>query len=212
MYPNTACNRLYERRLQPVFGYIQARAADRQRQALVTVPGLGCGQFAGPFLGRMGPVMQQALEHVLTGMNGSISRIRAVVFDPYNECQDVATTIGATRFRVRPLLRSRHPNPQLCWPEQYVEGGDDFSDCDLYSLVAWDQVSWPGNDFYASARATDDGVKAAATSSMLAMTGIPGRFDANRGQYLPPDGYSNWRDCVEKNGLTLRIADPFVLD
>ena len=35
--------------------------------------------------------------------------------------------------------------------------------------MAWDYVSWPGNDFYGDLRNTDDGVKAAATNSMEVM-------------------------------------------
>jgi hypothetical protein len=41
---------LYRRRLLPVFRYINDHAA-RPRSAFVTIPGLGCGQFAGPFRG-----------------------------------------------------------------------------------------------------------------------------------------------------------------
>lgn len=47
--------------------------------------------------------------------------------------------------------------PQLCPPQRYAEHGDDFSHCQRFSVVAWDHVSWPGNDFYGGARATDDG-------------------------------------------------------
>ena len=56
--------------------------------------------------------------------------------------------------------------------------GNDFNDMDLYIVVAWDHVSWPGNDFYIGARATDDGVKAAATDVMFKMTGIEGSYDS----------------------------------
>jgi hypothetical protein len=204
------CNALYLRRLRPVFGFIQATAAARARNAVVTVPGLGCGQFAGNFLGQMGSVLQLALEHVLDTMSHRLTNVSVVVFDPYNECEDHTAIFGTTEFRVRPLLRSKSPNPQLCKPQSYAERGEDFSHCDLYSLVAWDQVSWPGNDFYAGARATDDGVKAAATSSMLAMTGIAGRYDTQRAQYQPPSQYRSWGDCVHRNRLTLSVRDPFI--
>lgn len=203
---------LYRRRLRPVFAYIQHTARARGRFALVTVPGLGCGQFAGRFAGRMGPLLLNAIASVLQEMSPAIDRIRLVVFDPYNECEDRSATFGATELRVRPLLRSRNPHPQLCRPEAYAEAGDAFAECDLYSVVAWDHVSWPGNDFYAGARATDDGVKAAATDSMRAMTGIRGQYDAGRAMYLPPDGYRTWDQCVARNGLTLQLGKPFIGD
>ena len=40
--------RLYERRLLPVFKHVNDVAKARSRQALITIPGLGCGQFSGP--------------------------------------------------------------------------------------------------------------------------------------------------------------------
>lgn len=205
-------NALYRRRLRPVFAWIQAQAQARGRNALVTIPGLGCGQFAGRFAGRIAQHLQQALETVLAEMSASTSFIKIVIFDPYNACEDHSVTFGATEFRVRPLLRSRNPHPQLCRPETYAESGDDFSDFDLYSLVAWDHVSWPGNDFYAGVRATDDGVKAAATSSMLAMTGISGSYDPETNLYQPPAGYEYWEHCVTRNALMLSLGNPFIYE
>ena len=85
----------------------------------------------------------------------------------------------------------------MCHSVTYAEDGDDCSDCTLYSIVAWDHVSWPGNDFFVGDRATDDGVKAAATSSMSVLTGVEGKYDPERGQYQPPQPYSSWAAVVE---------------
>lgn len=90
------------------------------------------------------------------------------------------------------LKQGNQDKPQLCKPIRYAEDGDDYSDCLLYSIVAWDHVSWPGNDFYAGARATDDGVNAAATSSMAAITGIQGQYNPASKTYNPPAKYRNW--------------------
>ena len=99
------------------------------------------------------------------------------------------------------------------WPIAYAEKGDDFSGCTLYSIVAWDHVSWPGNDFYAGSRATDDGVKAAATSSMSVLTGVEGRYDSTRGKYLPPQPYSTWGAVVDERtrGGRLRLWNPLAV-
>ena len=201
---------LYARRLGPVFEYIQTSAERRDRGAVVTVPGLGCGQFAGRFQGQLGPILQLALNHFLEAQAPALSRIQAVVYDPYTECSDTSEQFGTLEFRTRPLAHSANPHPQLCPPTDYQEGKDDFGDCDLYSLVAWDHVSWPGNDFFIGSRATDDGVKAAATSSMHAMTEIEGRYDAGRAMYLPPTGYQTWGECVDRNDLHLELGVPFV--
>ncbi len=99
---------------------------------------------------------------------------------------------------VRPLtVPGNQRKSQLCRPVAYSERGDDFSDCALYSIVAWDHVSWPGNDFFLGSRATDDGVKSAATNSMSALTGVEGEYDPAHGKYQPPKCYRNWYAVVE---------------
>jgi hypothetical protein len=197
---------LYQRRLLPLLLYANAVAGTAGKQAFITVPGLGCGQFAGKFMGRLGERLKQVLLRLLSGHHGQLGNIRAVYFDPYNECGNQRYEIGHLSFLVRPLTQGNQDKPQLCPPEAYQEPGDDFSQCLLFSLVAWDHVSWPGNDFYLGARVTDDGVKAAATSSMTAITGIEGRYNPANGTYDPPSSYRNWEAVVRDNGLQLELA------
>jgi hypothetical protein len=138
-------------------------------------------------------------------------RPRAVYFDPYSECENARFEIHGISLMVRPLRASgNEAKTQLCRPATYAEEGDDFADCALYSLVAWDHVSWPGNDFFIGFRATDDGVKAAATSSMSVVTGVAGEYDAACGQYLPPRGYPTWRAVVQDQmrARSLRLWNP----
>jgi hypothetical protein len=40
----------YERRLLPLLIYANDKAKSEGKKALITIPGLGCGQFAGPFI------------------------------------------------------------------------------------------------------------------------------------------------------------------
>jgi ADP-ribosylglycohydrolase len=51
---------LYERRILPLLQYASAVSAAAGRKALVTVPGLGCGQFAGP--GRRRQLFQERIQ------------------------------------------------------------------------------------------------------------------------------------------------------
>ena len=111
---------------------------------------------------------------------------------------------------VRPLLASGNSQKsQLSRPESFAEAGDDFSNCSLYSVVAWDHVSWPGNDFYIGSRMTDDGVKAAATNSMSALTQVEGVYDSHLNKYQPPKPFSTWKDVVDDgmNQGVLRLWD-----
>ena len=194
---------LYERRLLPVFQHVNASAADEGKEALLTIPGLGCGQFAGPFAGQLGAELQAVLERFLTRHGASFPHIKAVYYDPFGECSNSRQEIRGISLMVRPLLQGNAGKSQLCPPGAYSEDGDDFSDCVLFSIVAWDHVSWPGNDYFGGSRCTDDGVKAAATDSMAVLTGIEGHYDPQRGAYLPPVPYRTWDEVVRQNGLRL---------
>ena len=64
------------------FRHVDANAATRNTSALLTIPGLGCGQFAGPFRGHLGAALQTVLERLLTTHGASLPNIRAVYYDP----------------------------------------------------------------------------------------------------------------------------------
>lgn len=120
-----------------------------------------------------------------------------------DECKNSRNKIGHIDLMVRPLTLGNENKPQLCPPSNYKEDGDNFSDLELFSFVAWDHVSWPGNDFYLGIRDTDDGVKAAATDSMFRITGVEGIYDSLSNCYTPPSEYKNWEEVVLKNKFIL---------
>jgi hypothetical protein len=179
---------LYERRLLPVFQHVNDSASVQGKQALLTIPGLGCGQFAGPFAGQLGTELKMVLERFLTLHGASFPQIKAVYFDPYSQCSNSRQEIHGISLMVRPLLQGNAGKSQLCQPSAYAEASDDFSDCILFSIVAWDHVSWPGNDYFGGSRCTDDGVKAAATSS-------PSASAPSWTSRLRPTGWLPMKDC-----------------
>ncbi len=197
---------LYERRILPLLVSANISAGEKGKQALVTIPGIGCGMFAGKFRGQLGRELQNVLEKIIQKHGKDLKNIKAVYYDPYDECENERKKIEEIDLMVRPLLKTPDGKPkrsQLCPPEQYQEDGDNFSNCELFSLVAWDQASWPGNDYYEGSRATDDGVKAAATSSMQSMTGVQGEYDKESGMYLPPGDYVNWNAVIDSLKIEL---------
>ena len=199
--------RLYERRLLPVFHYISTNALKRGRPAFITIPGIGCGQFAGPFRGQMGHLFRAVLYRILEVYGKSFSGITAVYYDPYNECVDETVQINNIHFMVRPLIHDNSGKSQLCRPSFLGNDLNDFSKCELYSFVAWDHVSWPGNDYYVGDRMTDDGVNAAATDTMFMMTNIKGHYSKDQKRYVPPTNYNNWNEVVNRNNIKLGITD-----
>ena len=199
--------KLYVRRLLPSFVYVNDSARSRNKQAFVTIPGLGCGQFAGIFHGQLGSELRSVLIEFLMRFGHRFSNIRAVYYDPYGECANERLEIGEISFFVRPLMHGNEDKSQLCEPRKYEEHGDEFAGCHLFSVVAWDHVSWPGNDFYVGSRVTDDGVKAAATNSMAVMTGVEGYYNDQTFTYDPPMDYGTWENVVRKDRLQIHVKD-----
>lgn len=197
--------RLYERRLLPLFVHANEVSAQKGRQALITIPGIGCGFFAGQFKSVLKPILEKILFAFLEKQHARFTHIRAVYFDPNSGLENARHEFSHLSFLTRPLRAGNQEKPQLCPPENYEEGEDDFSNCDLFSVVAWDHVSWPGNDFYIDSRNSDDGVKAAATSSMAVLTGLEGKYTPRTNKYAPPAGYPTWKEVVHQNKIQLQV-------
>lgn len=109
---------------------------------------------------------------------------------------------GGIDFRVSRLTMGGKPH--LSQPAAHAVDDEDrerLEGCRLFSFVAWDHVSWPGNDFYGGARSTDDGVKAAATNAMEVATGVAGRYDPQRNEYMPPDPHRTWGGLLRELGV-----------
>ena len=73
---------LYERRLLPVFRHVKTAASASGKPALITIPGLGCGCFAGPFSRQLGVALQAVLERFLEFHRASFPSIRASILIP----------------------------------------------------------------------------------------------------------------------------------
>ena len=82
-----------------------------------------------------------------------------------------------------------------------------FLNCALFSVVVWDHVSWPGNDYYIGSRATDDGVKGGAASDVIyRLSGVQGEYNAQREMYLPPEPYRHWKELVIEQRCQLKYS------
>jgi hypothetical protein len=132
---------LYERRLLPGFIYANDRAKENGKMALITIPGMGCGQFAGVFRGQLGIQLKQTLVKLLQIHGSQFSNIKVVYYDPYSECENERIEIDRISLLVRPLTKGNANKPQLCSPQTYAEDRDNFCDMELFSFVAWDHVS-----------------------------------------------------------------------
>lgn len=191
---------LYERRLLPLLLFANAQCRQENKKAIITIPGLGCGQFAGRFSGQLGEKLEAVLEKILRTYRLQLDAVALVFFDPYLECEPKTLNIQGLSFVVNPQTKSTIKLNQLSYPHVLIND-ENSENLILFSFVAWDHVSWPGNDFYLGSRATDDGVKAAATNSMQVITGIEGFYDTNQNCYLPPRLHQTWIEVIENLGL-----------
>ena len=195
---------LITKRLLPSLLWAQQRCVEIGKKAFITIPGLGCGVFAGDFRGQLESYLENALASILSTYGDQLDQIQALYFDPYQALQDRTQSIAHSYLITRPLIPNGHP--QLCYPQSYNQPGLDFSDCALFSVVAWDHVSWPGNDYYIGSRATDDGVKGAASDVIYRLSGIEGTYDKNREMYLPPRPYQHWQELVLEHQYQLKYS------
>ncbi|KTC76978.1 hypothetical protein [Legionella brunensis] len=192
--------RLYERRILPGLLAANENAKITGKKLLVTLPGIGCGQFAGKYGSEIHAQFQTVIERLLTEHGKELSQIQAVWYDNYNK-EESTKSINDIDLLVRPLTKGG--KPQLCRPEEY---GVAYKDCDLVSLVAWDHVSYPGNDYWGGARATDDGVKAAATNTMEVLTGLNGHYDKKRSGFVYSAAPSmTWGQVAKSNQYHLQL-------
>jgi len=60
---------------------------------------------------------------------------------------------------------------------------------------------------WGGARVTDDGVKAAASDLMRAITEVDGAYEARASGYEPPEPYATWEMLAQDQGTQLHLVD-----
>ncbi|MCS5711146.1 hypothetical protein [Candidatus Berkiella aquae] len=190
-----ALKALYERRLLPMLLNANKECGDNNEKGFFAIPGLGCGEFAGDYKAQVVKLFPEILQEIINENKDKLQNIQGYYCTP-GPGQAKSKVDGPPAFILDDPMRAP---PLLSHPSVH---GEQFKDCKLFKVVAWDHASWPGNDFYAlNDRNTDDGVSAAATNTIEKLTGIKGNYV--KGKYLPPQGYRDWQEVIEKNGLKL---------
>lgn len=207
-----AYQNLIMRRLRPLLMFANHEAGSKNMKAVVTIPGIGCGQFAGNVPG-IPEELQNAIQALLKAEGLRLKNISCVRLDTYATLENCEEVIHDIRFRVRPLLKGNNLTPQLSAPQELEEAPGEFKDHILSSVVAWDPVSWPGNDFYIGNRTTDDGVKAAASNLIERITGLPGAYDEKHHRFdCKQNPEDPWESIIKKHGIALRTEGHCVIE
>lgn len=195
---------IYIRRLVPVLKYANDHALGLNKKALITMPAIGCGVFSGNFgKDTLKDMLVNVMKHILS--NYMFENIEAIIFDPFISLKfnkNESYEFNHTKFMIKPSILGGNKQ-QLANPNTMINSDH----CRLYSIVAWDHVAWPGNDFYIDSRMTDDGVKSAATNMMFKITNIKGDYDKRYFKYLPPRNFFTWEDVVKHYKLSLNCKN-----
>ena len=193
---------LYERRLLPLLRFANDESKAKNKKAVVTIPSIGCGKFSGGYNGIIN-VFNAMLEHLLQKYAPQLPNISLVYFAQFS---DTAISEKTQIFHMKyHRVSNKHKNDYkqlLETPSSYSIDGEDYTDHLLFAFVAWDHLSYPGNNFFFSmpVRNSDDGVKAAATSSMTSLLGVDGFYDELDKKYKPV-GVKQWLYIAETQRL-----------
>lgn len=202
-----AYNKLVQRRLLPILIYINYKSDQEGKQAVITMPGIGAGVFAGKYQGTIGNHLNIAMQELLSTYWKHLQNIRLIHYDPFTEGDNEQLEFGNLKYRVRPASKGNKSKSQLSNPVDLEEETGELHNTKLYKIVAWDHVSWPGNDFIAGSKWTDDGIAAGGTNLMKKLMGADGHYDKQTGKYLPPNGYLTWAEYATKNNIKLYVKD-----
>ena len=195
---------VYERRLLPLLTFAHQEARGKSKKAVVTIPGIGCGCFADKcFKSDLSVQFGEVIKRILENHGKMLSNISLIYFDqhehPNVESEEHKTIEGIDYLRYC-KNNTNHKN-LLEDPKSY---GDKYADDILFAFVAWDHLSFPGNDYFTGSRWTDDGVKAAATSSMTSLLQVPGQYFKTQHRYYPASQNNEpWRAKAKNYQLNI---------
>jgi hypothetical protein len=176
---------LWTIRLEPVLAYINAVAKIRQLQAVVVTPGIGTGLFADPKIKQISTWFHRMLEHVLG--KGSYPNIDTVRFINWGDT-DTVESLVQDKTRTRSILLVRTGKGTVQSPVETM--GYSSKTHFLARLVAWDPLSWPGNEAWNGSRGSDDGVSGMSStikSQFLKTSPATWRYAVEKGGYYPTD-------------------------
>ncbi|TEB14758.1 adenosine tri phosphatase [Perkinsus sp. BL_2016] len=195
--------KLYERRLLPLLRFANDESKAKNKNAVVTIPSIGCGKFSGGYFGIINE-FNAMLERLLQKYAPQLPNISLVYFAHFSDkAISVKTPIYNMKYH---RVSNKHMvdyKQLLETPSSYSIDGQDYKNHLLFAFVASDHLSYPGNNFFFSmpVRNTDDGVKAAATSSMTSLLGVNGHYDVHDKKYKPV-GAEQWLYIAETQRLT----------
>jgi hypothetical protein len=187
----THYNREIEKRLLPILIEMNSQASAFGKKLKVTIPGLGCGLFAGPY-GDQGnrsiySDLNHALKELIKNHAAELTHIEGIYFDTYMGVIE-AESMDISGIKYQCVASSRQSGEQTQLELNAEERQN--SEIMLGTIVAADLLSWAGNDMWANSRATDEGVKGGSTLTLVQITCslCPARYQLDDFKYVASAG------------------------
>ncbi len=164
-------NREIEQRLLPMLLQMNLQAEKFGKKLTVTIPGLGCGYFGGPF-GDNGDQsvyshLNNALKRVIETHADKLGNIAGMYFDTYsNIIGQESTNIKGISYQCVASSTTPGAHKQL----ELSETDKTNPNIMLGTIVAADLISWAGNDMWVDSRGTDEGVKGGSSLTLVQIT------------------------------------------
>lgn len=185
--------RFLEERMVPMLRQMSKQALDYGKQLDLTLPGLGCGMFAGEFRKTIRKNLYIAMQDILKKHACTLTGIKNIYLDTHDDVglprnYDAEHKFGNTAHSITfQCVASKH-DTQL--RKQLELGKNPDKNTLLGTVVAADLISWMGNDMWIDSRSTDEGVKGASTYSMvqIACFLLPGEFQPGMFEYKSNTG------------------------
>ena len=181
-------NDLIEERVLPALLNINAMAKKEDKKAVIGMPGLGCGHFAPHNLQSEIPQhFYEAIEAIIDNHGQSLTHIGRIEFSTLST--ESETSIANIQ------LHQGQNFPGLNIPP----GKGEMS----FRIVAWDPLSWPGNEYYTgSQRSSDDPVSILSTNVLQILTEQAGIYNNEVCRFQMADGseYYDNADVLKKIG------------
>jgi hypothetical protein len=176
-----------EENLLPSLVYASHHAGETG--AVVTMPVLGGGQFAGNHAKEITANFPEAIERLIEKHHEKLTNIKAVII----------TGVGPYKYIASIPIRMTK-TPVGLYPAQFDASYHAFK---TYTCVAADHVSFPGNDGYTLSCTTHEGGTCTRTNVYTHITGVKGRM---KGSIYMPQGVRNWQTVCEDNKTTLHFS------
>lgn len=195
-----------ERRLMLLLKQASDQAAIHKKKAYIALPGIGCGEFAGSFahqltqrIGGNSAVYESCIIDIIQNFtqqypNHSIGCIR-LNMGPAGGVVSEVRQIGDIPF-VRSDQQGYKGHAMLAKPQDVIPQKYRRDDFEIFSVVAGDPVSFPGNDMYIDSKFTDEGAQGGATDLVTKITGIPGHYDQGMWRTRNNTPWQNIKACT----------------